>query len=183
MSLHENEAQTESVKRWVEEMVVGYNLCPFAKKPLLSNGIRFVLCSENKTKNVLHTLGDELAFLDEHAEVETTLVILGNGFKDFYQYLKLVDDAQQVLDELDFQGIYQLASFHPEYLFEGEDIDDASHFTNRAPLPILHIIRESSIEKVLKTYKDPDSIPHNNIQLMRSLGTEVLQAQLDKLSS
>lgn len=180
-SSQEFQTEKQAVSRWLQEFIVDYNLCPFAKKPLVQNKIRMSAIADKKRGKILETFFSELRLLDENQSIETTLLFFPCSLNGFYQYLEMVDLCSQLLVEQEYEGIYQLASFHPDYYFEGEDINDASHFTNRAPYPIIHIIREASIEHVLKTYKAPESIPVNNINKMRELGAAYLQRKLDSL--
>jgi hypothetical protein len=118
--------------------------------------------------------------LDADAETETTLLILPTGWDDFDDYLDLLAIAEQLLIEQHYEGIYQLASFHPDYRFEtdlaGEE--DPANYTNRSPYPMLHIIRETSIDRAVANHPDPDNIPVRNITLTRELGLEKLRALL-----
>lgn len=161
--------------RWIEDIIIGLNLCPFAKKPFIANQIHLHWAVTNKLALVAEEVLSACQQLDENPDIETTLVIFPESLKSFEHYLDALECSQQALFEANYEGVYQLASFHPEYLFEGESFDDASHFTNRAPFPIIHIIREQSIDTVLKTYRDPDEIPQRNIELMRSLGNTYLR--------
>jgi hypothetical protein len=174
------EAEILAVKHWLQEFIVGYNLCPFAKKPLVQNQIDFEIIIDKKRTIILEKFLAFVKILEETPAIETTLIIFPASLKDFYQYLETMDLCTSLLVDQGYEGVFQLASFHPDYYFEGEDESDASHFTNRAPFPIIHIIREASIEQVLKTYKNPEDIPVNNIEKMRELGVEYLQKKLDE---
>lgn len=168
----------DATKKWLEEMVIGHNLCPFAKKPLAKNQIHFHQTNTSKQKAALTELSEQIQFLEDTPAIETTLIILSEGFKDFYQYLDLVDYAMDWLADSGYEGVYQIASFHPEYLFEGEDIDSASHYTNRAPYPILHLLREDSLTRALESYSEPEKIPENNIAKMQAIGVQNLKELL-----
>ena len=122
-----------------------------------------------------------MRYLDTHQDTETTLVIFPDTLKNFFDYLEMLEACNDLLCAEGYEGTYQLASFHPEYYFEGEAPDDASHYTNRSPYPIIHIIREDSLERVLKQYKDPEQIPQNNIEKMRELGSAFLRKKLQNL--
>ena len=177
----------EKVKRWLEEVVIAFNFCPFARKEHEAGKVRFSVfsCAENKPKNseeknglLLQKVLSELQFLDEHSEVETSLLILSDGWLDFYDYLDLLDMAEQVLVESGCEGVYQLASFHPDYLFAEEEANDASHFTNRSPLPVIHIIREASIEKAVESHPNAAAIPERNQSMAREKGCNYWQQLL-----
>ncbi|GGB75888.1 DUF1415 domain-containing protein [Shewanella inventionis] len=149
-----------------------YNICPFARREVERASIRYVAIEETKVKAVLKALIEECQYLDEHPETETTLFILPRGFEGFYAYLDLVDDATYLLVDNDYEGVYQLATFHPDYCFDGEAQDCPANYTNRAPYPTLHIIREASMEIALANYKDPESIPERNIAFAQRKGSE-----------
>ena len=161
--------QTEN---WVKNVIVKYNICPFARKEVERASIRYVTTEESKTSKVIDLLVQECQYLDLAPETETTLFILQRGFEGFYSYLDLVDLANDALVDNNYEGIYQLARFHPDYCFDGEPQDSAANFTNRSPFPTLHIIRESSMELALASYHDPESIPQRNIEFAERKGSD-----------
>ncbi|MDH5711889.1 MAG: DUF1415 domain-containing protein, partial [Gammaproteobacteria bacterium] len=110
---------------------------------------------------------------------ETTLLVFAEGFKDFGDYLDLVELAQDLLADQGYEGIYQIASFHPDYCFADAELDDAANYTNRSPYPMLHLIREASMEKALAHYPEPEKIPERNVEYARELGLEEMQRQLE----
>ena len=177
------EYEEQCCRRWVEEMVIGHGFCPFAQREFLRNSIRYAFCPGNKSKNLLATLLAEYQFLNDHPEIETTLVIMPQGFTDFHRYLQVLEEA--ILDLVDegFEGIYQLASFHPEYCFTHCEVDDPANFTNRSPYPIVHIIREEGLARAIAAYPDVEAVPQRNIDYARSLGFEYLRKQLVQLLS
>ncbi|MCJ8321257.1 MAG: DUF1415 domain-containing protein [Colwellia sp.] len=167
--MHKNEVlQTQ---QWLEKIIVGLNFCPFAKKELVNNTIHYHLSSQVKLQKALEELIAQCSYLEQHDDIETSLVIYNQGFKSFESYLDLVALAEDLLIDSGFEGIFQLASFHPDYYFEGEDFDDPANFTNRSPYPTLHIIREQSMARVLAVYKNPEQIPDNNIAVARKKGS------------
>ena len=142
--------------------------------------IRYVVLPAEDMKSVLTALITECVFLDGNDDTETTIIILPNSFSDFNDYLDLTDKAERLIAQEDYEGVYQLASFHPLYRFEGAPIDDAANYTNRSPYPMLQILREDSITKALENFPDPDSIPKRNIDYARKKGLvymEVLRAK------
>ncbi len=157
-------------KHWLEQVIIGLNFCPFAKKEFVNNTIDYHICAQRKLEPALTSLIERCQYLQEHDAIDTSLVIFSLGFRDFEDYLDLVDYGNQLLIDSGFEGIFQLASFHPDYCFEGEDENDAANFTNRSPLPTVHIIREASLARVLAVYKNPEAIPDNNIALARAKG-------------
>ncbi|ODM31712.1 hypothetical protein A6779_06000 [Marinobacter adhaerens] len=167
-----------ATRKWVEEVVVGYNLCPFAKRELVRNRVRFVV-SEAKTEDeLLQALHSELQRLEDEPEIETTLLIHPDVLQDFELYNEFLDAADGLLAYLDMEGVYQIASFHPGYQFEGTEPDAAENYTNRSPFPMLHLLREASLEAAIDSYPDVDSIPQRNIELMNELGSEKMRSIL-----
>lgn len=168
--MSEQQQQIEQTENWVRQVIVKYNLCPFARREVERGSIRYVVADTHKPAAVLETLIAECRLLDQHPEIETTLFIIPRGFEGFYPYLDLVDAAEEALVEQGYEGQYQLASFHPDYCFDGEPQDDAANYTNRSPYPTLHILREASLEQALANYDDPESIPERNIAFTRRKG-------------
>jgi hypothetical protein len=165
-----------SVKSWIEKVIVGLNFCPFAKKEMERNTVRYAIFPATQVNAALSHLLEELALLDQLQDIQTTLLIFPQGFADFDDFLDMLEMANILIGQGGYGGIYQLASFHPEYCFDGEEQNDPANYTNRSPYPILHILRESSIEAVLKRYPDPESIPENNIAKARELGSNFIKA-------
>lgn len=168
----------QDVQRWLDEMVIGHNFCPFARFVRDQQRIRFVDIASSDMARVLEALHDEFLHLDTTSHTSTTLMVLSDGWQQFDDYLMLVDVAQQSLNHWGYEGEYQLASFHPDYLFAGEAENAPSHFTNRAPHPVIHIIREAEMEQALVHHPDPESIPQTNINTTETLGEAALRAQL-----
>jgi len=167
-----------SVRQWVETLVVGMNLCPFAKRELVKNRVRFATTTSTTEEQLLMALQAELELLNTDPSVETTLLIHSNVLQDFYDYNEFLSYADSLLVEMGLEGIYQVASFHPDYQFGGTKQDDAENYTNRSPYPMLHLIREASLERVIEDYPETDQIPARNIALMNELGQRKLQALL-----
>ncbi|OAN92409.1 hypothetical protein A8B84_17745 [Marinobacter sp. EhC06] len=164
-----------STRKWVEDVVVGYNLCPFAKRELVRNRVRFVV-SEAKTEDeLLQALHSELQRLEDEPEIETTLLIHPGVLQAFGPYNEFLDAADGLLAYLDMEGVFQIASFHPDYQFEGTAPDAAENYTNRSPFPMLHLLREASLEAAIDSYPDVDGIPERNIGLMEELGAEKMR--------
>lgn len=178
-----DEQAIESIRTWLTEVIIGLNFCPFAKREFERQTIRYQISPAQEIKHALAGLLDELALLDASTEIETTLIIFVPGFSQFDDYLDLVDLGIALLEQGGYAGIYQLASFHPDYCFAAEPADDLANFTNRAPYPVLHILRESSIDRALRTYPDPESIPQKNISKARKLGSDYWQAMMQRLAS
>ncbi|WP_286232546.1 DUF1415 domain-containing protein [Thalassotalea sediminis] len=165
-------------RQWLEQVVIGLNFCPFAKKEFINNTIQFHVCQSSKFTATLEEFIQQVEKLAEKSDIETTLFILSTGFDDFDAYLSLVDYANDLLVECGYEGVFQIATFHPDYLFDGEDESSASHYTNRSPLPILHILREESLAKAIASYKTPEKIPENNVMLANEKGTSFFEQTL-----
>ena len=176
--LENDEEIIQSVRQWVETFVVGMNLCPFAKRELVKNRVRFVTTAATTAEQLLQVLQTELELLNADPSVETTLLIHPAVLQDFYDFNDFLDCADSLLVDMELEGIYQVASFHPDYQFGGTRSGDAENYTNRAPYPVLHLLREESLERVIADYPDVDDIPERNIELMNSLGQDKLQALL-----
>ena len=170
---------------WVKDFVVGLNLCPFARPLLASEALRVTVCEANDDEGVAAALLDEIQLIQKasESEVATTLVVFPNALQGFDGYLAFLDGAQQLLEEMGLLGVLQLASFHPDYQFAGEPIESASHFTNRAPFPMIHLLREEMVTRALETYPNPEQIPERNIQKLEDLGLERLQQILTALDA
>lgn len=166
-------------KQWVDRMVVGLNLCPFARQSIDNNAVRYAIVDENST-NLTDRFIAELNLLDTDPSIDTTLIVISDGLDDFMDYLDILDGANQILDELGYSGKYQIASFHPEYQFAGTEKDEVGNYTNRAPYPILHLLREASVEKALDFYgrEEAQNIPDQNIERLKALGIEAIHQLL-----
>jgi hypothetical protein len=169
----------ESTRCWIEKVVIGENFCPFARRVMAQDAIRFTVCHESDPVEVLQTLMAEIRHLDARPELETGLLILPQGFAGFDAYLDLVELAGQLLVKQGYEGVYQLASFHPEYRFADSVVADAADYTNRSPWPMLHLLREASLERALADYPDPEGIPQRNIEHARARGAAALRALRD----
>lgn len=167
-----------ATQTWLKNFIIEYNICPFAQREQQRDSIRYVVCTKSDWQACLELLIDEIEHLDHHPDSETTLLILAEGFSVFDDYLDFLTIAEQLLIDQGYEGIYQLASFHPTYCFEGSDDSDAANYTNRSPHPMLHIIRETSIERALIHYPNPETIPQRNMELARRLGLSHLQSLL-----
>ena len=168
------------VRRWLERAVIGLNLCPFAKAVYVKQQVRIVISDASTERALLEQLGEELALLrDTPAEtVDTTLLVHPQVLGDFLDYNDFLDDADGLVEAMDLDGVLQVASFHPDYRFADTAPDDAGNLTNRAPWPILHLLREDSLDRAVAAYPDPDGIIERNIATMRELGAEGFRALL-----
>ena len=166
-------AQVEAgVRRWLERAVIGLNLCPFAKAVVVKQQVRIVISDASTERALLEELGEELALLRDTPadEIDTTLLVHPQVLGDFLDYNDFLGDADALVEAMDLDGVLQVASFHPQYQFAGSEPDDADNLTNRAPYPILHLLREASIDRAVTAYPDPDAIIERNIATVRELG-------------
>ncbi len=165
-------------REWVSAVVIGDNFCPFARKEMVNNTIRYVVCRQT-LEDTLLTLIAECKSLDSTPATETSLLIYPEGFDDFQMFLELASLADNLMADQGYEGTYQLASFHPDYCFADSPKDDPANYTNRSPYPTFHLIREESIERVLQDIQNPEKIPERNIRYAREKGLDVMQAKLD----
>lgn len=163
---------------WVENVVIKHNFCPFAKREHVKKTIRYTVSHALDIEECLHALIDECLFLDSHKDTETTLIIFADAVTVFDDFLDLVEMAEILLVEQAYDDTYQLANFHPDYVFSDSHEDDPANYTNRTPLPVLHLLRSASMENALNTYQHPERIPDNNIKLSRQLGLDYMKKQL-----
>jgi uncharacterized protein len=157
-------------KKWIEDIVVGCNFCPFAAKEVKQNTIHYEVDYSISIQGSLQSLLQEFIRLDSEKHIETSLLIFPDSFQQFSDYLDLVSLAEQLLKQEQYEGIYQIAGFHPLYCFANAPADDAANYTNRSIHPMLHILREASIDKALLHYKNPGNIPERNMHFAREKG-------------
>ncbi|WP_101758589.1 DUF1415 domain-containing protein [Oceanicoccus sp. KOV_DT_Chl] len=161
---------------WLQGIVIGLNLCPFAAAVVNEQSLHIEVCAAQTHEEQLVAVLKQLDLLQQQDEdsIATSLLVFSQGLQDFDQYWGLVELAEEVLTEVGLDGVIQIASFHPDYCFEGVDADDVSHYTNRSPYPMLHFIREAQLSRALAGYPDPEKIPENNINRLRQLGKPAL---------
>ena len=164
----------DATRHWLTRAVIGLNLCPFAKSVHVKGQIRYAISEATDLEGVLSDLETELRTLAESdpAEIDTTLLILPHALADFLDYNDALHFADLLLGQLRLDGTLQIASFHPQYQFEGSDPDDIENYTNRAPYPILHLLREASIERAVDAFPDAADIYERNEETMRRLGLD-----------
>lgn len=168
----------QATRQWLDDVVIGLNLCPFAKKEVVKQRVRFQVSDAASEDELLKALHGELRQLEEHPETETTLLIHPGILADFSDYNDFLDVADGLLVEMALDGVYQVASFHPDYQFAGTAPADPENYTNRSPFPMLHLLREASVETAIESYPGTDAIPDQNVELMNRMGTARLQALL-----
>ncbi|MDQ3268672.1 MAG: DUF1415 domain-containing protein [Pseudomonadota bacterium] len=171
---HAAEDPIAATQRWLQRAVIGLNLCPFAKAVHVRDQIRYVLSGATTTDELLEELASELLWLNETdpALVDTTLIIHPQLLTDFLEYNDFLDLADAAVDALGLEGELQVASFHPDYRFAGSAHDDPANCTNRSPYPMLHLLREDSVERAVAAFPDPDAIVERNIATLDRLGLD-----------
>lgn len=162
------------VRSWVDEVVIGLDLCPFATRPRDEKRLRIAVSHAKTEEALLDDLQAELERLADTPaeELETTLLAIPDMLEDFADYNDFLDAVDLWLEQFGWEGELQVASFHPHYQFADTEPDDAGNLTNRSPWPLLHIIREDSLEKAIAHYPDVEGIPERNITRMRALTAE-----------
>jgi len=168
------------IRRWLERAVIGLNLCPFAKAVHAKGQVRIVVSDASTERALLEELGEEMARLRDTPveEIDTTLLVHPDVLQDFLDYNDFLDDADALVEAMELDGVLQVASFHPHYQFAGTEPGDAENLTNRSPWPILHLLREESVDRAVDAYPEPDSIIERNVGTMRELGAGGLRKLL-----
>jgi hypothetical protein len=163
-----------TTRRWLEQAVIGLNLCPFAAHVYLNDRVRFVVSEQQSAAGLLVDLRTELQMLHQTDALicETVLLIHPQVLTDFRHYNDFLDDGDAAIVALDLVGEVQIASFHPDYRFADCDPTDMENYSNRSPYPMLHLLRESSISHAVDNYVGIDNIPSNNLRTLRNLGLD-----------
>ena len=164
-------------RRWINSFIVDLNLCPFARREVMRNSMRFTVFEDSDPENILHALSEEITLLHNSPEIETSFLILPAGMPDFRDFNDFIYAAESLTEALGWEGRYQLVGFHPQYQFANTEPDDAENYTNRSPFPMLHILRESSVSDAVATTRDAALIPQRNIATRDGLGTTALKAR------
>lgn len=168
--MHTPEHIIQQTKKWISEVIIGCNFCPFAATVVKRNAVHYQVERSNDTETCLAAFMQEVKRLDEETSIETSFLIFPDSFNVFADYLDLVELSEKLLVQEGYEGIYQVASFHPLYQFAGSEENDAANYTNRSVYPMLHLLREESIDKALANYKNPEEIPDRNIHFAREKG-------------
>ncbi|HLO64769.1 MAG TPA: DUF1415 domain-containing protein [Azonexus sp.] len=170
----DSEPVLAATRLWLERAVIGLNLCPFAKSVFVKKQVRYALSAATTADELLAELEKELALLaaTEAAQLDTTLLIHPQVMTDFLDYHFFLAEADALLRNNGYDGVFQIASLHPQYEFAGSDPDDVANYTNRAPYPMLHLLRESSIDRAVAAFPDAADIFERNIETLEKLGHE-----------
>ncbi len=167
-------------KEWLNSVIIGHNYCPFAKREVDKGTVRYHIIHETEFNSLLKDVIQECVWLDQNAQTETTLIIFPSNLNDFNLFLDYLVLAEDLLVSQGYEGIYQIASFHPDYCFQGAEVNDPANFTNRSPYPMFHLIREASVELAIEHHPDADSIPERNVEYAREQGLDKMKALLKK---
>ncbi len=168
----------KQTRNWLVSVVINLNFCPFARRELENNSIHYSVIRNNTLEDCLESLIFECRHLDQQQNIATSLLIYPKQWQNFDDFLDYLAASEALLKAQKYQGIYQLASFHPSYQFADTPENDPANYTNRSPFPMLHLLREDRMEGTLLKYPDPEQIPENNIQRARELGEEKLKTLL-----
>jgi hypothetical protein len=168
--MDDKERVIDQTKKWINDVIIGCNFCPFAAKVIKQQTAYYQVENSIESKICLDGFLNEILRLDGDANIETSFLIFPNSYESFDDYLDLVILVEKLIFDKGYEGVYQVASFHPLYQFDGTNYDDAANFTNRSVYPMLHLLREESIEKALENFKSPESIPDTNINFAREKG-------------
>ncbi|MDW3647434.1 MAG: DUF1415 domain-containing protein [Bacteroidia bacterium] len=180
--MSKEEAAISQSKDWIEQVVIAEQFCPFAKVPFEQDKIRYWVLKGIDQEEHLEILVRELEHLDQHEEIETSLLIFPQALEAFEDYLDFLAMAMELSEEQGYEGVFQIASFHPHYQFEGAEKSDASNYTNRSPYPMLHLLREESVEKAIQLHPNTEAIPQRNIEHAQKLGSEYFEKILEGIS-
>lgn len=165
-------------RHWIQRFVVDLNLCPFARRELDAGRVRFAVTRAGSPEGVLVALREELAVLLGDTTIATSFLIHPDTLGDFLAYNDFLGEADRVLRLEGLEGVFQIASFHPDYQFAGTAPGDAENFSNRSPWPMLHLLREDSVATAVARHPDAGGIPERNITMLRQMGAEALHARL-----
>lgn len=170
--MEKNQLCIKQTLQWVQSFVIELNLCPFAKREIEKKSLTIHVCNATTMEQGLSFLMKNIVLLDTDTQTETTLILFPGLLDDFFDYLDFIDSAETALWTEGYEGIYQLASFHPDYCFADAAPNDVTHYTNRSPYPMVHVLREASLEKAISYYGNTDEIPENNKKRLRKLGLD-----------
>ena len=177
----DSEQVIERTKKWIVDVVISCNFCPFAANVVKQKAIFYKVVENTEMDTCLGSFMHEMERLDNDQSIETSFLIFPNAFEQFDDYLNLLSLSEKKLKKLGYEGIYQVASFHPLYLFANSDEDDPANYTNRSIYPMLQLLREASIDKALANYKDPESIPVRNVNFAKEKGLAYMKMLRDAI--
>ncbi len=170
-----NDKFIAQTKKWIVDVVIGCNFCPFAAREFKRGSIHYEVLLDANNETTLNSVANIFSLLDADHTIETALIILPNAFESFSNYLDIVDKAEHLLERENYEGVYQIASFHPKYMFAGSTIIDPSNYTNRSPYPMIHFLREESVSRVVDAHPNIDDVPEQNVQFATEKGLDYMQ--------
>ena len=175
----------EITKKWIEEIVIGLNLCPFAKFPFHKDNIRYQYFEGDDLQKLGLCIQEELKLFQAQSseELETTILVFPNALNQFLDYLEYGDIVNKLIADLNLEGEVQLATFHPNYQFAGTTATDVENYTNRSPFPMFHFLREASVEAAIEQHGNVEVIPLKNIETMKKIGTDEMGQKLAKIKT
>lgn len=177
--MHSSQQVINQTITWIRQVVVGCHFCPFAAKTLQQHQVHYQVETSANIAVCLDAFVREITRLDKDPQIETSFLIFSNAFQKFDDYLDMTYVAECLLKEKGYEGVYQLASFHPKYRFASSAKNDAADYTNRSIYPMLQFLRESSIDKALAHYENPESIPGRNVDFARKKGLTFMKMLRD----
>jgi len=157
-------------RKWILDVVIKCNFCPFAAREMKENRVFYEVLESSSASYVTKRLLKSLMAMNGDERIETLFLIFPQNFLSFSSYLTLVNNTEKSLKKRGYEGRYQIASFHPHYLFAGSNNDDPANYTNRSPYAMMQVLRESSLSRVIETHPDTLAIPDNNISYTRAMG-------------
>ena len=166
------------VRQWLEQAVIGLNFCPFAASVYHTGRVRFAVSSaQSAVEAVDDAIGEVVDLVETPPQAtSTTLVVVPDALEDFREFLDVAETVRAALAEAEVEGVLQIATFHPDYQFAGTDPDDLGNYTNRAPYPILHLLREEEVGEAVDNHPDPEGIPEQNVERLRQMGRQEVEA-------
>ena len=181
MTLRPDQLAIEQTTHWIRSFVIELNLCPFARREMEKGSVRMLVSKAKTFKDAVADLKTEFEIMDKDSGIETAFLIFTSLANDFFDYLDFVDEANASLLIDGYEGVYQLATFHPDYCFADTTVDDVTNYTNRSPYPMVHILREENVERAIAAYGNTDKIPDNNMACLRKLGLEKIKKILNRV--
>ena len=168
-TLNDDQKIISRVRYWIDEAVVGLNLCPFANSVIQQNKVHYVVSKSEELESLILELYQQCQHLIETPEIETTLLIIPHQLQEFADFNQILDQVDAMIEGFSWVGVFQIASFHPSYQFSNTRPEDRQNWSNRSPFPILHILRESKITQAVSSYKNPEKIPEANIRTLETM--------------
>ncbi len=172
---HERDLILRRINHWIEHVVIGLQLCPFARHVYRSGLVKITLLDTADCESCLQQVAGLAEKLNQCESQDTHLLVLTRGFEQFDDYLDLLALAEALLTDLGYEGAVQIASFHPDYCFAEAEFDEPGNWTNRSPYPILHLLSEHSVEQAVNSYPNPEAIPNKNIEKLTALGADAIR--------